>query len=163
MRSRAFLGELVVPAIVLIGTFLFWWSIREAPSISRRVPLGVIAFILFLTGVVAVREAIVARGDEAAPAPPFGETVQAWFTEWRQRIAFIALAIGYYFAFVTLGFSAANLLFLVAALVVAGSARGREPVAAAWRIALIAIVATVVFHLLAEVMDFNVPRGPFGF
>lgn len=163
MRRRALLGELVVPAIVLIGTILFWWSIREAPSISRRVPLGVIAFIIVMAGVVVMRAALSGRDEPEAPSPPLDVMIRTWFAEWRQRIAFIALAVGYYIAFGLLGFSTANFLFLVAALVVAGYGRDRPPLETAWRIALIAAIATVIFHVLAGLMDFNVPRGPFGF
>jgi hypothetical protein len=104
-----------------------------------------------------------ARGAAGAEAPPWGETVRSWLAEWSQRIAFIGLAVAYFYAFTQLGFSLANFLFLAAALLVAGYHRERTPLAAAWRIALIALVATAAFHFLADLMDFNVPRSRLGF
>ncbi len=162
MRLRILLGELVVPALVLLGTALFFASIREAPSVTQRVPLGVMAFILAMTGIVVVRAVLDARaGGGGEPPPPVSP--ERLVREWGPRVVFVLLAVGYYLLFERIGFSLSNFVFLLAALPLAGYGRGRSFAAAAARIVAIAAVATVIFHVLAIVMHFNVPVGPLGF
>jgi len=150
MFWRQKIGELIVPAIVLIGCLLYWLHIQDARSVSRRVPNGVIFFTVGMTVLAVLREFVrSARTDAQAPdAQPLESAVVM------KRVAFVLLCIGYYLAFGVLGFNLANLVFLALAYVVAGMA----PL-----IALpTAIASTVVFWALARVMDFNVPSGPFG-
>jgi hypothetical protein len=150
MIWRQKIGEMIVPAIVLIGCLLYWLHIQDARSVARRVPNGVIVFTVGMTVLAMLREFVwPARNDaQTADAQPLESAVVM------KRVAFVLLCIGYYLAFGVLGFNLANLVFLALAYVVAGMA----PL-----IALpTAIASTVVFWALARVMDFNVPSGPFG-
>jgi small-conductance mechanosensitive channel len=143
-------GELIVPAIVLLGCLLYWLHIQDARSVARRVPNGVIAFTVAMTVLALLHEGLgLLRGTgQTAAAPPVDRAVLM------KRVAFVLLCVGYYFAFGTLGFNLANFGFLIVAYGVAGLAPlVALPAAAA---------STVVFWGLARVMDFNVPTGPFG-
>lgn len=159
MPARHFLGQLVVPAIVLVATALFFASIREAPSVTQRVPLGVMVFILAMAVVVVVRAAL----EVAAQGTPDSGPRTSGVADWSRRGGYIALAIGYALLFQPLGFSLANVVFLVAALALAGFGEGTRPAVRVVRILAVALFATAVFHALALVMNFNVPTGPLGF
>ncbi len=151
---RTLIGELVVPLIVLVGSLLFWLHIQEARSVAQRVPNGVMIFILGALVIVvgrAVKAYLVARHADASDER-ISLTLAADFArnEWR-RLVFLGLCIGYYLAFPRLGFDVANAGFLVAAFLLAGL-RPVPSVAGA-------LGGAVIFHLLARLMDFNVPSG----
>jgi len=151
MTFRQKLGELIVPAIVLLGCLLFWWHVQDARSVAQRVPIGVILFTLAFTALVLMRVFLwpPAEDADAAAEPPVGRDV------FIRRVVFVVLCLGYFLAFSWLGFNIANLTFLVLAYLLAG-------MRALWAVPA-AIASSIVFHLLARVMDFNVPTGPFGF
>lgn len=165
---RTFLRQLTVPAIVLFGTALFWLHVQEAPSVARRVPNGVMIFIGVMTLIVVARAFVESRRErfdtqaDRRERVVFGTLISEWLRDWAQRITFIVLAIGYFFAFSSLGFSLSNFLFLCAALLLAGFERGKPKLKSVVQIGGIALFAAIVFHFLALLMDFNVPTGPFG-
>jgi predicted secreted protein len=151
MTFRQKLGELIVPGIVLVGCLLFWLHVQDARSVARRVPSGVILFTLALTLLTLAREFVFPPKDDqnASAEPPAGRDVLV------KRVAFVLLCIGYYAVFQWLGFNLANLVFLLLAYMLAGMTL--------FGAVLAAVVSSVVFYLLATVMEFNVPVGPFGF
>lgn len=163
---RRFLQELVVPALVMLGAALYWVSLTDAPSITKRIPMGVIVLVVALTVIVVIKAAFEewkrrqAHSDELHL--PFKEVFIKWWLAWYKRLILIGLGIGYYFAFRYLGFSLANFLFLLAALAIAGFAKGQGILAAAGKISGTALLASIVFYWLAVIMNFNVPRGPLG-
>ena len=160
MRAR--LGDLVVPLIVLIGTALYFFHVQEAPAVTRRVPNGVMLFILAMLAIVVARSLLDARTPDREQETGKTASDLRWRDAVRQ-IAFLALAVGYFLMFERLGFALTNFLFLIAAVPIAGFARGVKPLRAALPIGGLALVATSVFQALALVMEFNVPRGPLGF
>lgn len=150
MAWRHRLGELIVPSIVLLGCLLYWLHVGDARAVARRVPSGVILFTVAMTAIVVLRALIArgpAQGAEASVSPVEPPVIA-------RRAAFALLCAGYYGAFTLLGFNTANLIFLFAACIVAGM---RPRMAAPT-----ALAASVVFHALARVMEFNVPTGPLG-
>ncbi len=155
MALRQKLGELVVPAIVLVGCLLYWLHVQDARAVARRVPDGVILFTVAMTVLALLREFVwaPAAGQDTEPStepsPALNREVLV------KRILFVALCFGYYFAFSWLGFDLANLTFLILVYILAGMK--------ALGAVLAAIGSSVVFHFLARVMDFNVPAGPFGY
>ncbi|WP_155326430.1 tripartite tricarboxylate transporter TctB family protein [Alkalilacustris brevis] len=151
MAVRQKLGELVVPAIVLVGCLLYWLHVQDARAVARRVPNGVILFTVAMTMLALMREFIwpPAGEQDAESSPPVERDVLI------KRLLFVMLCFGYFLAFSWLGFNLANLTFLVFAYILAGMKfLGAVPAA---------ICSSVVFHFLARVMDFNVPTGPLGF
>ena len=149
MAWRHRLGELIVPSVVLLGCLLYWLHVGDARAVARRVPSGVILFTLAMTAIVLLR-VLLARGHGAESAgPPLEPRIIV------RRAAYALLCAGYYGAFTQLGFNTANLIFVFLACMVAGM----RPLAAAPT----TLVASVVFHVLARVMEFNVPAGPLGF
>jgi hypothetical protein len=150
MMERKRLGELIVPAIVLVGCLLYWLHIYDARSVAQRVPNGVILFTVAMSFLVLLLE-------YARPSPIMLDEHSLRQTELDvilKRTAFVGLCIGYFVAFTTVGFNIANLTFLIVAYALAGM----KPLSALFT----AIVSTLVFHALAWVMEFNVPTGPFG-
>lgn len=163
MSIQALFRALCVPFFILLMTALYWWSIREAPSSAQRVPSVVIVFILAMAAIVIVREIVsLSMGEGSNERRQAGLGLRDWATQNRQRLIFVLICVGYYPLFVYLGFNVANVVFLLAALPLSGLGAQRRM---ATRLALsmaIALVSAVIFHLLAQVMDFNVPTSPFG-
>lgn len=150
MVLRRRLGELIVPAIVLIGCFLYWWHVQDARAVARRVPDAVILFTIAMTAVALLREILFPprAGEDGAVAPSVPRDV------FMKRVAFILLCLGYFLSFQWIGFNLTNFVFLVLACRLAGlHFVAAVPTAA---------ISAVVFHLLARLMDFRVPTGPFG-
>ncbi|NNU79053.1 hypothetical protein HMH01_01255 [Halovulum dunhuangense] len=146
MQAR--LGEMIVPLLVLIGCVLFWWHIQEARSVAQRVPNLVLVFTLALTLLVGVRIFVLGKGGKD------GAAIDLKDGTLHKRVAFLGLCLVYYLTFQPLGFTLSNLLFLLLAYRLAGLG---------WRqTGFAALVSTIVFHGLALLMDFNVPKGVFG-
>ena len=164
---QALFRIVTVPALILVFTALYWLHIADAPSAARRVPLGVIVFILIMTVIVLLRDIRLERSrsatGQALEGPNMAEMFRQWVHDWRLQIIFTGLSIGYFIAFVTIGFNLANFLFLMVALPVAGTARGSRFVPAIIKTGLIAGIVSLVFFVLAILMDFNVPPGLLGF
>lgn len=167
MSTQALLRVLLVPAFILLATALYWFSIQGAASGARRVPDVVMIFIAIMASMVIVRDIamlIGGNGNKAAPGEDaLADTLRHWARAHRQRFAFTAISLVYFPVFVTLGFNIANFLFLALALPLSGLAGERS---IGFRIGIslcVSLVATLVFHMLAQVMDFNVPISPLGF
>lgn len=156
MGSRAKAGELIVPGLVLVGCLLYWLHVQEARSVAQRVPLAVIVFTVAMTGLVVLRTVLgregAAGGAEAAAG---GGSRPADRPAFLRRALFVALCGGYYLAMSRLGFDLANLVFLLLAYPLAG-------LRLVWTVPA-ALASSAIFHVLARVMEFNVPSGPFGF
>lgn len=163
MSIQALFRALLVPFFILLMTALYWWSIHEAPSSAQRVPLVVITFITAMATIVIVREIVsLSMGHGRHEPRPADLDLPGWVAHHRQRLFFVVICIGYYPLFVYLGFNVANVVFLLVALPLSGLGAQRQM---ATRLALsmaIAVMTAVIFHLLAQVMDFNVPTSPFG-
>ncbi|MDF1608686.1 hypothetical protein PZ897_10905 [Hoeflea sp. YIM 152468] len=157
MFLRSKWGELIVPAIVLLGCLLFWFHIQEARSVTRRIPEPVIVLTVLTTLIILMRTVFQksAGKDEADAALPDQEAAPTTKREILIRVAFLILCVGYYFSFGSLGFSLTNLLFLLLAYPLVGLG----PIGTA----VGAVVSSLTFHFLAWVMNFNVPVGPLGF
>lgn len=152
MVSRSKAGELIVPGVVLIGCLLYWMHVQDARSVAQRVPLAVIVFTVLMLLMVVGRTVLGtawASEDTEADAPSTDRRI------FVNRALFIALCAGYFVAFGRLGFDLANVVFLLLAYPLAG-------LKLVWTIPA-AIASSAVFHVLASVMEFNVPAGPFGF
>lgn len=164
---QAIFRIVAVPALILVFTALYWFHIADASSAARRVPMGVIIFVFIMTAVVLIRdiraERIKSENTPATAAPNVAQLFNQWMRDWRLQIIFVGLSIGYFVAFVTLGFNLANFLFLIIALPVAGMGRGLSFLSAAGKIGLMAGLVSLVFLVLAIVMDFNIPLGALGF
>ena len=159
MSIQALLRALSVPLFILTLTALYWWSIQDAASSAQRVPLVVIFFIMAMSAIVIIKEMIVIRLENKQQEDDFD--LHLWAIHNGQRIYFVAISLGYFLLFIYLGFNIANVIFLTAALPLAGLGKERSIVT---RIALssaIAVVVAIVFHFLANIMDFNVPASPF--
>ena len=153
MLARGKAMELIVPGIVLVGCLFYWLHIQDARSVAQRVPLGVIAFTVATTVLVLFRVLFETVPDDkdgsAPPAPPTDRRALV------QRAMFVVLCGGYFIALGQLGFNLANLAFLFLAYPLAGLGLVWSCVAA--------VTSVAVFHVLAQIMKFNVPTGPFGF
>lgn len=164
---QAIFRIVTVPALILVFTALYWFHIADAPSAARRVPMGVVIFVLIMTAVVLLRDIRAERSkSENTPAvatPNAPQMLKQWMHDWRLQIIFVGLSIGYFIAFVTLGFNLANFLFLIISLPVAGMGRGLGFLSAAAKIGLTAGLISLVFFALAILMDFNIPPGALGF
>ncbi|PAU77442.1 tripartite tricarboxylate transporter TctB family protein [Halomonas salipaludis] len=167
MSTQAILRVLLVPALILLATALYWYSIQDAASGARRVPDVVMIFIMIMSMVVVVRDFMMgARDSKKRPAPDEGalmDSLRRWERAHRKRIVFTVISLAYFPVFLSLGFNVANFLFLALALPLSGLGGERSM---GLRIGLslsISLFATLVFHLLAQVMDFNVPISPLGF
>lgn len=160
MPIQAVIRVVLVPTFILLCTALYWVSIQEAAGAARRVPTFVMIFVVVMTLIVVVTELIKIQQDGSN-----GEVTNAgaWLRLHSQRILFVAICFAYYPLFISLGFNIANFLFLSCALTIAGLGKGRKALSRLILVLTTSLVATVVFHLLAQVMDFNVPTSPFGF
>jgi len=154
---------LFVPGFILVMTALYWISLIGAPSSAQRVPRVIILFIVFMCVLVTLKEVKQLRevDDSEDISEPVLAAVKGWFIEHGQRVAFAIISIGYFPAFMWLGFNIANVVFLAMALPLAGLGSKLRPLP---RIALSvtsALIAAVLFHLISLSMGFNVP-APFG-
>ncbi len=152
MGSRSKAGELIVPGLVVIGCLLYWLHVQDARSVAQRVPLAVIVFTVAMTLVVVGRTflgPVVAAEGTQAEAPADDRRIFA------SRALFVALCAGYFVVIGQLGFDLANLAFLLLAYPLAG-------LRVVWSVPA-ALASAAIFHVLAQVMEFNVPPGPFGF
>ena len=153
IRQR--LGELLVPAIVLLGCLLYWLHVQDARSVARRVPDAVIVFTVALAMIVLIRAMFFPpAGPATGPAEESGVPASGR-GNFLRRLFFIILCIGYYAVFSVLGFNLANVIFLLLAYPLAGL--GLVGTVAG------AVTSSAVFYGLARVMEFNIPLGPFGF
>lgn len=156
MGSRSKAGELIVPGLVLVGCLLYWLHVQEARSVAQRVPLAVIVFTVAMTLLVVGRTFLGPEGAaEGAAAEAGGESRPADRRTFLRRALFVALCGGYCLAIGRLGFDLANLVFLLLAYPLAG-------LRLVWAVPA-ALASAATFHVLARVMEFNVPSGPFGF
>jgi len=165
MTAR-FLKQLIVPFIILLFTLIFGFSILDAPSVSKRVPMvamGVIVVFIIMT-LSRIRFEIRASESEAAPSDVQeqrgGET---WMDRHGRQLAFVVLSLLYYWLFDILGFNLTNLLFMLAVLPVVGFWKGRGLKTELLRTLIAAFSTVIVLYLLASVMKFNVPTGILGF
>ena len=129
MSIQSLFRALFVPAFILVMTGLYWLSVVGAPSSAQRVPRVIILFILLMCALVTIKE--VKKLRDSATEHPSGEsvliTVKAWLTEHGQRVACAVISIGYYPAFMWLGFNIANVIFLALALPLAGLGARLKP------------------------------------
>jgi hypothetical protein len=163
MSIQALFRALFVPFFILLLTALYWWSITEAPSSAQRVPLVVITFIAAMATIVIVREVMVLSMGHGRHEPRQASLdLPGWVAQNRQRLIFLVLCIGYHPLFVYLGFNIANLVFLLIALPLSGLGAQRQMATRLTLSLATAVMTAVIFHLLAQVMDFNVPTSPLG-
>lgn len=151
----------LVPVLILFLTGLYWLHIADAPSAAQRVPSAVIVVIIIMAVVVFVGDMAAAKKAKISE----DSTIKLinWLTQWRTQLIFIALSIGYFTAFVYLGFNLANFAFLVIAFPVAGVGQNMSRSGAVGKVAIYAGLLSVLFYTLAQIMDFNAPAGPLGF
>ncbi|MCE8030443.1 hypothetical protein [Billgrantia desiderata] len=163
MSFQALSRALLVPCFILLMTGLYWVSIQDAPSSAQRVPNVVMLFILVMATVVVMRDVVLllAKRVRQTHEPLLREHLTSWFDLNRQRCLFTVIGMAYFPAFVSLGFNIANLLFLCLALPLSGLGKDRPLVARVGLVVGVAVLASVIFHLLASIMDFNVP-APLG-
>lgn len=162
MSFQALSRALLVPSFILIMTAIYWASIQDAPRGAQRVPNVVMLFILTTASVVVVRDvALLFSTGGRQRSESFREQLSSWFSDNRQRCLFVVICLAYFPIFVSLGFNIANLIFLCLALPLAGLGRGRSLVARIGLIVSVAALCSMIFHLLASIMDFNVP-APLG-
>ncbi len=163
MSIQSLFRSLFVPAFILVMTALYWLSIANAPSSAQRVPRVIILFIVLMCVLVTVKEVKKLReaGTDELSAEPVLVSVKAWLAEHGQRVAFAVISMGYFPAFMWLGFNIANVIFLAIALPLAGLGAKLKPLSRAALSVGAAAVAAVLFHLIALSMGFNVP-APFG-
>lgn len=163
MSIQALFRALFVPFFILLLTAMYWWSIHEAPSSAQRVPLVVITFIVAMATIVIVREIVsLSMGQGRHKGRQASLDLPGWIARNRQRLIFVVICLVYFPLFIYLGFNVANVVFLFVALPLSGLGAQRQiPIRLALSMA-IAVMTAVIFHLLAQVMDFNVPTSPFG-
>lgn len=158
---QAFFRAALVPGLILLLTGLYWLHIADAPSAAQRVPSAVIVAIVIMAVAVFVGDMAKARKAKVVEKHTF--KLSSWARQWKTQLIFIALSIGYYVAFVNLGFNLANFVFLIVALPVAGVGESMSRASAALKVGIYAGLVSVVFYVLAQLMDFNAPIGPLGF
>ena len=151
----------LVPGLILLLTGLYWLHIADAPSAAQRVPSAVIVVIVIMAVAVFVAEMAASKKAKTSEDGTF--KLINWLTQWRIQLIFIAISIGYFIAFVYLGFNLANFVFLVIAFPVAGVGRDISRSGAAGKVGIYAGLLSVLFYTLAQIMDFNAPAGPLGF
>lgn len=134
------LHALVVPGIVAVMTLAYWVQIADASRTAVLVPIGIIALIAAFLAVVVVRDM---RNAPEAPASSSLIHLLA------KPVGLIALSVGYWGAFQYLGFNVANALFLGLVFLLAGGHWSRA--------ILLSGIGTVVLHVLARAMDFDLP------
>jgi len=145
-------------------TGLYWLSIQDASSSAQRVPRVVIIFILVMTLIVVIRDVLnlLRERQPYMDEPAFRSNIGHWYRANHQRCVFATLSLAYIFLFIYLGFNVANFLFLGMALPLSGLGKMRGRAVRALLCLALALAASATFHVLAQVMDFNVPVSPFG-
>lgn len=164
MPIQAVMRTLIVPVFILVMTGLYWFSIQDASSSAQRVPRVVIIFILVMTLIVTTREISnsIRKRQSYTDEPDFLSNFGSWYLTNRQRCTFTVLSLAYIPVFIYLGFNIANFLFLSLALPLSGLGKKHGFI---YRLSLSLLAsgtASAIFHVLARVMDFNVPVSPFG-
>lgn len=164
MPIQALMRALVVPIFILLMTWLYWFSIQDASSSAQRVPWVVIVFILVMTLIVVIVDVlnILRESQQYTCRAAFRSNIVYWYRANYQSCFFVGLSLAYMFFFVYLGFNLANFLFLGMALPLSGLGKMRARAVQVILCLALALLASVIFHLLAQVMDFNVPISPFG-
>jgi hypothetical protein len=149
------LRDAVVPLLALFGAGLYLLGLEGAHGSARRFPVVVIALLAVLAVPLLVQAWRRPRGG------PLPRPVD-WLRAHARRVAFVALAVAYYPAFGLVGFDAANALFLLVALPLAGLGHGRSvPIRVGLTLAVTSLLV-FLFRLVAVTLDLNLPPGLFG-
>lgn len=164
MPFQAFMRALKVPIFIIVMTGLYWLSIHDASSSAQRVPRVVIIFILIMTLIVVIREMLYILKEKRSEInePLFLSNIGQWYWTNRQRCVFAMLSLVYIPLFIYLGYNVANFIFLSLALPLSGLGKKRGGVSRALLCLVVSLFASAIFHILALVMDFNVPVSPLG-
>jgi hypothetical protein len=163
VSAQSIFRALSVPVFIAAMTLMYWLSIAGAPSSAQRVPRVIILFICVMTVIVAVRELQQAKVDDRDESnhETVYQSLKNWFAEHGQKVVFALISVGYFPAFVLVGFNIANAVFLALALPLAGLG---QRLSLGWRVVLAlasALFSAGIFHMIATAMGFNVP-APFG-
>ena len=150
-RSRG--AELIIPLCALVFTLYYFYSISDAPWTAKVSTYLIGGILILLVGVFVLRCGLSAAregggfGFSALLSPPH---------LLPQRIALVALTVGYVYALEYGGFTLSTFVYLYIAMLCLGGRR------VAWTgLALSALYALGGYLLFIVAFDTRFPRGGF--
>jgi len=164
-----------VPVMIAVGSFLFWFHIREAPAVAARVPHIILIFIVVLLLIVGKRiakqpshkkkiesEVSFAERDEQADLVTRKNSPPLDFLRRHAVLVFFALGLIYFLTFEILGFSISNFIFIFSSMIVVKNYQADFSFRNLPAVLITSIITTGLLYLFAKLTSFNIPNGIFG-
>jgi hypothetical protein len=155
--------ELIAPGIMLLAILFYWVQVRGQARAVVLIPYGVIVLLLVLIALVIWEQALIKGKRKGKDHPKeikirspevqgMKERLGKWLLAYKREFIFILLSIGYYFAFIHLGFTLANILFLILAFLTTGLK---------WKpLFWCTVITVVIFYMTSSLMQLDAPELP---
>lgn len=164
-----------VPVMIAIGSFLFWFHIKEAPAVAARVPhiiLIFIAVLLLIVGQRVAKQQSLKKGIESDVSVSDREQ-QADLAERKKSplldllrkhavLVFFTLGLIYFLTFEILGFSISNFIFVFCSMIVVKNYQADFSFKNLPAALITSLITTGLLYLFAKLTSFNIPNGIFG-
>jgi hypothetical protein len=160
-QSASLIKIFAVPALILAAAALYGFHVMDAPSVSKRVPIALLVFLVFMLVIVVAGELRGRAGEQSAATT--GEESSTGPVVGRAGIAFFLLGILYFIGFGWLGFSVSNFLFIAACMLVIRVSQEGVWVPYVPSAITLALVCSALFYGMAKVMGFNLPPALLNF
>jgi hypothetical protein len=135
--------------------------VKGQPRVVVLIPYGLIVLILGILGVVIFRDVISRKQVQHGLSEKSGRQQKVdsatkklayWLLNNKRQFGLLLLSFVYYIAFEKIGFTLANVVFLILAFPMSG---------VGWKRSVIYTLAMVlILYTTAELMQMNVPRAP---
>ena len=164
-----------VPVMIAIGAFLYWFHIREAPSVAARVPNLILICIAVLLVIVARKiikqqaqlkgiqpETSLAEAEEQSDLAARKKYPILDFLRRQSVPAFFTLGLIYFLTFEILGFSISNFIFVFFSMIVVKNYQADFSYKNLPKVLITALITTGLLFIFAKLTGFNIPNGIFG-
>jgi hypothetical protein len=164
-----------VPVMIAVGSFLFWFHIKEAPSVAARVPHIILIFIAVLLLIVGQRIAkqqshkkgiesddSVSEREQLADLAARKKSLPLDSLRRHAVLVFFTLGLIYFLTFETLGFSISNFIFVFSSMIVVKNYQSDFSFRNLPTVLITSLITTGLLYLFAKLTSFNIPNGIFG-
>jgi hypothetical protein len=164
-----------VPVMIAVGSFFFWFHIREAPAVAARVPhiiLIFIAVLLLIVGQRIAKQQSLKKGIESDISFSDRDLLADLATRKKSPsldllrrhavLVFFALGLIYFLTFEILGFSISNFIFVFSSMIVVKNYQADFSFRNLPTVLITSLITTGLLYLFAKLTSFNIPNGIFG-
>jgi hypothetical protein len=152
-RRKPIGGELIIPAVAVVFSIYYLWTIVDVPFTAQASALFVGTILIFLCVALFIRTALALRRGEVSLG--IGGLIEPTSFVPR-RLVLLGLTVAYIFVVPWLGFTLTTFLFLALAMTVLNGGRSKGFIAA-----LSAVLAIGGWLLFVVAFETRFPAGPF--